>query len=151
MGASAAPTTLFAFKRAVIDALAALPALAGVQCSYGDPLAAAELECIFFGSDVDADSELAGMRAGKKIRNETYTVPLNVAVMAEGEGEFEAAEARLAELWDAVTDFLTTNPAAGTTVVQSVEVERWRFAQSVFDRGVAAGVELSLTVRARIV
>ncbi len=102
-------TNATAAKRALIDALAALPVLAGVQVAYGYPARDVERELIYGGASRFTRT-LDGMGGGMGglAYAETVTVDLHIQVRVPG-GTVEEAEGRTVELGAAVEEYLATH------------------------------------------
>ena len=103
MAASTAP----AAKAAILAALAARPALANVQRTWGGPTEEADVryEMIHLGPARGA-GEWRTLGAGK--RHESYTIEVRVIVMKHGDDE-RATEERAFALLDEVSSALTAD------------------------------------------
>lgn len=116
----ATSSTIPTAKAALVSLIGA--ALSGVQVKYGRPADnQLERECVYVG-DVTGSSRVPTMRAGRKPREETYSVEVVVAVLML-EGEVTEAEARaftlLTEVEDVVADDPTLGIAAATGFFQA--------------------------------
>ena len=105
------------FKAALLSRLRAVPALAGVQVSWGHPLPARlEGELVLIG-DVTSDTDPVGIGTGA--REERFRVEITVSVAGTSRTPHQTYEERafvLAGLVEAsITDWRTdANPFAGT-------------------------------------
>lgn len=81
-------STAPAFKAALLTALQARQALAGVTISYGAPLGAPR-EFVALG-DISGDQEFAALGALRK--NETYTLSVYCSVLREGNQQQQCTE-----------------------------------------------------------
>lgn len=97
------------FKADLVEALRA--EMPDVQVEYAWPGPTAKYECLFLG-DVQGDSTIPVMKAGRKIRQENYTVEVIVWVHHNAATPLAAAkcEARAFELMSSVEDVLANNP-----------------------------------------
>ena len=102
-------STVPTVRAALVALLSARPALANVQVSYSHPGDALEHESIFLG-DMRATAELATVRAGRRTRNESYTIDVWVEVNSDGPTAQtceERAWTLLGELEDQLADDAT--------------------------------------------
>jgi hypothetical protein len=117
----ATSSTIPTAKTALVALISA--ALPGVQVVYGRP-ADSELarECVYVG-DATGVQRIPTMRAGRKPREETYSVEVIVAVLLE-RGNTTDAESRaftlLAECEDVVADDSTLGIASASGFFQAV-------------------------------
>jgi hypothetical protein len=112
-----------AAKKALRTALAASPTLTGVQVAYADPGDASRSEHVYLGDVEDHTSTPAAMRAGRKSRDEDFTIPV---VVRSARATQEAAEERTAALAAAVEGLLADDPgllADGSTA--TLEGSSW--------------------------
>lgn len=128
MPATTAPTA----KARILTALAARPALASVQRTWGSPVEDEDTagEMIFLGR-VRGAGEWRTLGAGK--RHESYTVELRVVVLQYGDDE-QATEERAFALLDEVSAALAANwflAAGGTQLLyKPAAIESWEQANT---------------------
>ena len=147
-------STVAAVKTAIITALAARAGLAGVQVEYADPAKHRQDELIYFGN-TRGRHEIAAIRAGRKPRNETYTLDLYIGAVKRGE-TVSAAEDRVAALLAEVEGLVADDPqltaaglAAGT--IDSITAGDWEIDPGEIEPGrPAAAMVFGLEVRARL-
>lgn len=106
---STAPT----FRSALLAALQAKPALAQVQVTYSHPGDTREDESIYLG-EIRGDSNVATLRAGRKHREERYTLDVWIDVDAVGPDAQTASE-RAWALYGELEDILADDPTVGLT------------------------------------
>lgn len=144
--------TLVTFKRAVVAALQARAALSAVKVAYAWPGPSSTPEMIAFDVDTDGSSTIAGMKAGRKQRQETYRPVLvvwavkNASTAAAGSDE---AEARAFELAAEVDAALADDPKISADVQWSV-VGDWSSHLEPNEKGWGCQLSLALEVNARL-
>lgn len=155
-------TTVPAFRAAVVSALRLHPTvLAGndpeeisqpgaVPVSSGHPGDTMGPEGIYLG-EVDGNMEIPTIRAGRKKRDEDYTVEV-VCFTGSTDDAPDAAETRAFELGGALEDILANDPTLAVEGVQWASISA--FQESVaFDataNGWVARVTYSVSVKARL-
>jgi hypothetical protein len=102
-----------AIKANLKTALRANTTLSGVQVSYGDPGGDAQRETVWLGHTEDGSQEPLAMRAGRRRREENYTLHVHVEVI--GRPTPEDNEARATDLCTAVEEVLADDPKVGNT------------------------------------
>lgn len=108
---STAPT----FRTALLAALQARPALSAVQTSYSHPGDPHEHEAVYLG-EVRGASEVATIRAGRKARQERYTLDVWIDLDAVGPDAQTASE-RAWALFGELEDILADDPTVGVAGV----------------------------------
>lgn len=103
-------STVVATKRALRQLIAAqLPA---VQVKYGQPAAIEKArECVWIG-DTEGTHTVPVLTAGRKRREEDYTITVFVEVVKD-RGTLEDAEDRCEQITHAVEDVLANDPSLG--------------------------------------
>ena len=141
---------------AFIDALLAAmtTALPGVQVSAAWPGPdVTDEETLFIGAEVENwDLEIPTMKAGRKQRQETYTVSLEAWVAKPGLLRAESASAartRAVEIIDAVDSFLADDPALTPSVLWA-RLEGRGATLVPFDKGWSCQATASISVAARL-
>jgi hypothetical protein len=107
----ASRSTVPTVRAALVAALAARPALAGVDVGHSHPGAAIEPEAVYLGRARGSD-EVPVMRAGRKRRQESYTLDVFFDVVADGPTGREASE-RAWALFGELEDLLADDPSLG--------------------------------------
>lgn len=100
-------STVPALKAALYDALAARPALAGVQITYGAPLPDPKREFVWL-QDVEGEQEASAL--GHLLRREAMTMTVIVNVMREDRNQ-QAATERAFAIAAEIEALLRENPA----------------------------------------
>jgi hypothetical protein len=98
-------------RAALFTALAARPALVGVQVAYSHPGQAVEAEAVYLGAARGSD-DVPVVRAGRKKRQESYTLDVFFDVVADGPTGQEASE-RAWTLFGELEDLLADDPSLG--------------------------------------
>jgi hypothetical protein len=104
-----AGTTMVAVKQALVDQLGALPALADAFVSYGHPGERGRKELIWLGDVRIGDQEPVAIKAGRRRREESYELELNVEVAGTKLAP-ERSELRAVELGTVVEEYLADHP-----------------------------------------
>lgn len=117
-------------------------------------------EAIFFGqvlTDGDAgateiEHDIPVMKAGRKQRDETYTLELTLLNVREGlePSEAAAAELRGFELLAYVEDVLANDPTAGIAAVKTIVIESISAALKAAGKGWTSEITVRLEVKARL-
>lgn len=129
--------------------------------SYAWPGSNTVHECVFLGPHpeaadirVDMDSQIPTIKAGRKQRQEEYTVRVTVWVFRPDltSADAETCEARAFEVWDDLEDELADDPQIGipTVVNQHVAVQNLASTLFPFQTGWACELSIDLRVRARL-
>lgn len=109
-----AGTNAAAAKKALIDLLAALPALDGVQVAYSWPGRSVERECIYAGR-VTGPVQLAAMGGTRVSRQEDLVLNLHIVVDKVGQEDLEASDVRACALGAIVEELVAGNPTLGVS------------------------------------
>lgn len=109
----ASRSTVPTVRAALVTALGARPALAGVQVAPSHPGQAVEPESVYLGRARGSD-EIPVVRAGRKKRQESYTLDVFFDVVADGPTGQEASE-RAWALFGELEDLLADDPSLGQT------------------------------------
>jgi hypothetical protein len=104
-------STVPTVRAALVTALAARPALTGVQVAHSHPGAAVEVESVYLGRARGSDN-VPVMRAGRKRRQESYTVDVFFDVVGDGPTGQDASE-RAWTLFGELEDLLADDPSLG--------------------------------------
>lgn len=104
-----AGSVMAAVKAALVTQLAALPSLAGVQVTYADPGEVARKENIWFGRVRDNDHEPVALKAGRRRREENFTLDCMVEVGGTRLSP-QASEERAIALGTAIEEHLADYP-----------------------------------------
>lgn len=107
----ASRSTVPTVRSALLVALGARAALAAVQVSYSHPGQAIEPESVYLGAARGSD-EIPVIRAGRKKRQESYTLDVFFDVVADGPTGQEASE-RAWTLFGELEDLLADDPSLG--------------------------------------
>jgi hypothetical protein len=129
-------------------------ALPGVQVSPAWPGPdVTDEETLFVGSEVESwDVEIPTMKAGRKQRQETYTVTLEAWVAKPGLLRSESANAartRAIEIIDAVDSFLADDPQLTPSVLWA-RMDGRGATLVPFDKGWSCQATASISVAARL-
>jgi len=141
-------TTLPAVKRAIVDALAARPGMAGVQVSYEMPQRGIAAESVWFGEDTETETEIPVMKAGTKHVDETYALPLVVQVLVTDGRDAETADLRAAALLAQVQQCLAVQPRI-IPAIQWAEMAGWVHHVGPIGDGTSRGSRFDVSVRVR--
>lgn len=142
-------STVPAAIAALLALLQAQPLLARVQVVDEDPGDTIENEGMIVGDIADGQHGYVVMRAGKKPRDETYTLPVEVWTIRPGEGT-RAARDRVFELLAVIEDVVATDPSLGN-VVRTAGVGSFRLlAGSDANGNSAAVLHVDINVSARL-
>ena len=109
----ASRSTVPTVRAAVVAALTARPALVGVQVAYSHPGGTIEAESVYLGKARGSD-EVPVVRAGRKKRQESYTLDVFFDVVADGPTGQEASE-RAWTFFGELEDLLADDPSLGQT------------------------------------
>lgn len=139
-------STVPALKGAVLDLLAAAPALAGVQVEWTHPGPnALQAECVYFGDSIVDEQAVVN---GNRRRDESYRLDVVVSV-EHYTTDARATEERAWQLAAAIEDVVRQNPRPLPEVL-SVMVGGKRQANYPDTDGRVSEVVVSLSCRARI-
>lgn len=109
-----AGTTMADAKAALVAALRVRAGLTGVQVDYADQGGTARRQRIFLGDIEDNDHEPVALRAGRRRREENYTLAVIVEVIGVSPAP-ENNERRALELAREVEECLADDPTLGRT------------------------------------
>ncbi|MGW5647520.1 hypothetical protein [Saccharopolyspora sp. NPDC003762] len=145
-------TTLPVVKRALLDALAARPGLAGVQVAYEMPQRGIAAESLWFGEDTETEAGIPVMKAGTKHVDEQFAVPMVVQVLITDGRDAETADQRAAALLAELQQCLAQAPRL-TPAIQWAEMSGWVHHVGPIGDGTARGsrFDVALRVRARLI
>jgi plasmid stabilization system protein ParE len=87
----------------------------GAQCEYGTPPDGIAYGSVWFG-DISGETTVADMRAGRKARNDEFSIEVHAFAFVTGDETGEAADRAVEELAGAVDDVLADDPSLGGTV-----------------------------------
>lgn len=156
----ATASTLPTVKTRLVTRLAARDALAGVQVAYAWPGVETEGETIFLDPpDVEhvTTSEIPTMKAGRKAREESYTVVVTIQVFDGTVGVDDAAtvEARAFALLAELDGELADDPNLGLSAATPgptcrVSIAGYRRSLATWHSGWVARLDVELAVDARL-
>jgi hypothetical protein len=143
-------STVPAFKAALVSALQALPALAGVQVAYRWPGPSTEAEGVYL-SDWSFEKTIANIKAGRKHREETFEleVILQSFNAAPSPRDADDADARVSVFEAALDGVLADDPTLGG-VVRFAAVTAGQTETVPRERGLAIRMTVVITVDARL-
>lgn len=130
-----------------------------VPVTYAWPGPATQPECVFLGPNpqtadlrLDLSSDIPTIKAGRKQRQESYTVRVTVwewrpDLTATGAATVEAQAFALAA---EIEDVLANDPQAGLSSVQWIKVESLASTLFPFEKGWACELAMDLNVAARL-
>ena len=146
-----AGSVVTACKQALVTLLKARAGLAGVQVAFGYPgNDLAERERIFMGS-ARASQEQAGLKAGRRFRDETATFEVVVQVESVG-GTPEDAETRALALGKEVEECVADNKYLSGSIagLNWAVVSDWRLDALYNERGSLSELVYTITYNARL-
>jgi hypothetical protein len=125
-------------------------ALPTTQISYGHPGEAMDRESVFLGQ-ARGSHTLATVRAGRRTRDEEYTIDVWVATTAAGPTPQEASE-RAWTLAAALEDICANDATLGLAGVIWARVDDWSDTPTFDDerRGWATTLRIGIAVRSRL-
>jgi len=144
-----ATSSIPAVKQALVDLLAARANLRNVQVTYGAPLPAPAKEYIWVG---DVTGEQTAGALGGQVRDEEYTVQVNMSVVREGNNQ-RAADTRCFQLLAELEDLLRSNPSLGVAAVLKggeAELGEFNLEEFVSDTARESRLTAQVAVNARI-
>lgn len=141
-------STVVTVKKAMVTTLQARAGLAGIQVSYAHPGDKLEPDSIWMG-DVRGHHEIAALRAGRKVRNEEYTLDVIVSVLKAG-GDVQDAEDRAFVLFIEVEGALADDPRLGGTVLEWAKAGEFTTTVGMTETGGLAEIKLGVECRARL-
>lgn len=157
---STIPTVKAGLVTAFTAALATASREGGqIPVTYAWPGPATSPECVFFGphpetADIrlDVDQEIPTIKAGRKQRQEEYTLRATVWVFRPDltAAGAEAVETQAFTVAGLLEDVLADDPQAGIGAVQLIAVETIISTLFPFEKGWACELGLDLNVRARL-
>lgn len=139
-------------RKAVIDGLAALPALADVRCAYAYEFGEeAQVRERIFTDRARAQTPPAAIRSGRNHRDETTDFDLVLLVEGVGMSAYETDE-RTAVLQTAVEEWLADRKSneLGMTGLNWIRAERWESTNLGNDRGSLTEWRLTIRYNARL-
>lgn len=137
----------------------ASPAGGQVQVAYAWPGSNTQLEVVFLGYHPDlrdirleALSEIPTIKAGRKHRQETYTVPVTVWTFDPKytADKAQQCEARAFALFDPLQDALADDPQIGLSAIQSAMLGDYAATLWPFNKGWACELVFEVNVAARL-
>lgn len=146
-----AHSTVPAVKAGLVSALDARSGLDNVDVTYSHPGDALQPEAVYLGG-VRGTHELPIMRAGRKPRQENYTIDVWFEVIRDGTTSQEAEE-RAWVLFGELEDLLADDPTIGLPVVGWARLADWDdfLAWDLQRQGWSARIRAGVTIEARIV
>lgn len=99
--------------KAALKSMTATAVGTGVQVTYGDPGAMSRTELVYIGAAVDNLHDPVSLRAGKRQRDEDYTVTIVVGVGSQSTPEL--SESRAVTLGTAIEDAIAADPKLNDT------------------------------------
>lgn len=142
-------STVPAVSAAIVSVVA--PALPGVQVVEGRPAdSLLQRECVYTGQ-VTGHHAIANIKAGRKQRNENYTIDVVCSVL-QARGTVAAARNRAYELVAAVEDALANDPFLGAVDgLIAATAGGFRDVSDFVKEGPAAVVVLEVECSARLI
>lgn len=144
-------TTVPTARAALHNLIAAAPALAGVQVSYSHPGDAVETDTVYLG-DARGRQEPATIRAGRRSRDEEYTIDVWVETTVDGPSAADA-DVRVWALAAAVEDVVANDASLGLAQPfwAGITEKDQRLGFDEDRRGWACRVRLGVLCKARLV
>lgn len=144
-------STITLVRARLVDVLANNPVLTGVQVSHGYPgEGLIKREAIYVDRVVGAH-KIANIKAGRKQRDEEYTVTVVISVVKDA-GTIAVCEARAFELLEQVEDTLADDPALQDLEgVVHATAAGFRMFSDMAKQGPACVIEFDIDVRARLI
>lgn len=141
---------IVATKKAILQELAGRPGLTGVQMAYADDTETAQRERLFFGDVDENDHEPLALRAGRRLREENFTLHLFVEVV--GRGAYDVNEQRALDICQEVEEYLADTPKLGDRVPGLVTAlsEGLNLRTSASTDGPVSRVDLRIRVKGRL-
>jgi len=143
-----AGTTMAAFKTALVAAITAEGSI-NVPVSYGDPGDLGRREHIWLGATTPLESETVSFKAGRKRRQESYSVEVVIEVLNDSHPE--DAETRACALSAIIEEMLADDPKVNAVtnllfaVLEDMEMETTQTGE-----GVRTVLTMSVRVEARL-
>lgn len=147
-----AGTNAVAYKRALINAIAAFPALATVQVAYSWPGKQPDMECVH-GGRVEGQQNYATFAGGRARlpRDESVVIRIYVVVRMHDADDGYDIEQRLAELGQAIEDGIAGNPQiTGVPGLLYAEITGLQMESYPDDDAWQGALEYQITVRSRL-
>jgi hypothetical protein len=143
-------STVPTVKAALVALLDARAGLVGVQLAYSHPGAAIEPEAVYLGG-VRGTNVYPVMRAGRKPRDETYTVDVWFEAVRDGTSSQEAEE-RVWALYGELEDTVADDPTLGLSFVGWARISDWddMLAFDLKRQGWSARIRAGLEINARL-
>jgi len=141
-----AGTTAAALKTALITAMGNEAALDGIPKAYGDPGELGRTEHIWIGAATDGESFNPTFRAGRKRREEEYTI--DVTVMVSSMARPEINEARAVTIGTVIAEMLADDPQVNAvTNLMWCALDAWEL--DTIETGEGPQTTYTLTLRAK--
>ncbi|HDH03156.1 MAG TPA: hypothetical protein ENH15_02795 [Actinobacteria bacterium] len=143
-------STVVAVRKQLVTVLAAL-GLTDVTVSYSHPGADRQVKQAIWCGFANATTEIGGLRAGRKTRNETYTQMLVVEVFGDNTDQ-EATDTAALALLAAVDGALADDPLIGFVAgeIHWAIIRGWQQVGGTTDRGHASRFEIDIEINARL-
>lgn len=137
-------------KRRLIELLRAVAAFSKIQIEYSPP-GKPESETIFLGRTTGAH-EVAGFKAGRKPRDERFTMNLHIEVTIPDAEDGAEAEARTFEILTVVENLLAETPRLGFEPSEFTAATggSWESASAPAQRGWDAAIRYEIECHARL-
>lgn len=142
-------STVYAMKAATVTAMDANAALDGVQISHGYPGEGAIKREAIYVDRVTGGHRIPVFRAGRKVREESYTITLVLFVQKDGVTP-AVVEARAFTMLQEVEDMLADNPTMDVDGVLHATAGEFREQSDVTPTGAACLIEFDIDVKARL-
>lgn len=110
-----AGSIMVTFKTTLLEAIGVMPGMAGVKVSFADPGENALKENIWFGRISDNDHDPVALKAGRRRREENFTLEINVEVGGTRLTP-ERCETRALALGLLIEEYIADNPKLDGTV-----------------------------------
>jgi hypothetical protein len=155
----ATTTTVPTIKTQLVSQLQARTNLSGVTIAYSwpgtvMPAGTGPIEVIFLGK-VDVDASIPSLKAGRKQRQEDYTLDVVFWVIQPFDRPDRAqdSEARCLVLFNELEDLLAEDPLIGLTAstLQWMKIVGWDIEHAPVQKGWATQIVAKLEVHARLV
>lgn len=131
-----------------------------IQTEFAWPGPKTENESVFLGrhpgdeTGIDAEHRIPNIKAGRKQRQESYTVPISVWIFGQAQlpSEAQACEARAFEVFELIEDMFAEDPLIGLTAqdIQYATVAGMTPHLWPFETGWACELVVNVEVQARL-
>lgn len=140
-----------ATRTALVDLLKDHANLAGVTVARNLPTGdVLPRELVHIASTSTGSHEFATLRAGRKTRNESFTLTVVFDTILAASTDPEEAEARVFEMFAALEDVIADDPSLGMEHTLRAGIGEWRVIADHAERGTAAHLEADVNVEARL-